>query len=66
MGAEGQHTRLKLRAGRVTWDAAAFDRGRDALPTASGLADVVYTLSVDHWGGNNTLQMRVLDIEPAR
>ncbi|MBF8299166.1 MAG: recJ [Dehalococcoidia bacterium] len=61
MGAEGQHTRLKLRAGSITWDAVAFDTGEGTkLPT--GWVDLVYTLHVDRWGGQSTLQMRALDM----
>jgi single-stranded-DNA-specific exonuclease len=60
MGAEGQHTRLKLRAGPITWDATAFD----TPPPPAPLVDLVYTLRIDRWGGQPSLQIRVLDMAP--
>ena len=64
MGAEGQHRRLKLKAGGVTWSAVAFDVPNPGEPPPSP-ADVVFTLTADRWGGQNFLQMNVLAMAPA-
>lgn len=64
MGDQGQHMRLRLKGGGVTWSAVGFDIG-----FGEGLhgrtVDVVYTLSVNRWRGESVLQMRVLDIAPS-
>lgn len=64
MGSEGQHMRLRLRSRTVTWEAVAFNLAGER-PTAGSLVDLVYTLGVDHWGGDSRLQMRVLDMLPS-
>ncbi len=64
MGKDGQHTRLKLQAGNVTWSAVAFDFAMEGQP-APPLIDVVYTLSADRWNGGEMLQLRVLDMAPS-
>jgi single-stranded-DNA-specific exonuclease len=62
MGADGQHFRLRLRTGGAVWDAVAF---RQAWQPGTKLADIVYTLSVDHWGGTARLRLMLLDYAPA-
>ena len=62
MGADGQHFRLRLRSGGAVWDAVAF---RQAWQRGTKLADIVYTLSVDHWGGVARLRLMLLDYAPA-
>ncbi|MBI2919433.1 MAG: single-stranded-DNA-specific exonuclease RecJ [Chloroflexi bacterium] len=70
IGANGKHLRLKLREtggdtakGGVVWDGIAFDlTQRHALP--SGLLDVVYTLGVNSWQGQEYLELRLLDFAP--
>ena len=64
MGAEGQHVRLKLKAGGVTWSAVAFNTDLGETPPAA-LIDLVFTLSVNRWNGSEGLQMRVLDMAPS-
>ncbi len=62
MGGEGQHLRLTLRAGGVIWSAVAFDAPQ---VNGSSLLDMVYSISVNRFGGNDQLQMRVLDMAPS-
>ena len=65
MGDQGQHMRLKLKAGGVTWRAVAFDMAL-AGDQPPPLIDVVFTLSVDRWSGRDLLQLRVLDMAPSK
>lgn len=62
MGAEGKHFRLNVRSGAATWEAVAFnqqwERGVDR-------ADLVYTLDVDHWNGDERLRMTLKDYAPS-
>ena len=58
MGAEGKHFRLNVRSGGAVWEAVAFnqqwERGVEQ-------ADLVYTLDVDHWNGQERLRMTLKD-----
>ncbi len=63
MGADGEHLRLKLRDGRVTWPAVAFGIGEQNLARGSHL-DAVYTFSADR-GSNGALELRLLDFAPS-
>ncbi len=61
LGAGGEHLRLKIRAGRVTWNAIYFNA--EAPPEAvQGALDLVFALKVDRFGGYATLQLEVLDL----
>jgi single-stranded-DNA-specific exonuclease len=59
VGSEGDHLRLKLRDGKVTWPAIAFRQGDS--PICEGMrADVVYNVIADDFNGG--LQLQVLDL----
>ena len=64
MGEKGQHSRLKLKGGRATWSAVAFDMAMGDGPPPPSI-DVVFTLSIDRWSGEELLQLRVLDMAPS-
>ena len=59
MGADGQHLRLALRDGRVTWPAVAFGFGKHGLECGDRI-DVVYTFSADR-GAAGAMELRVAD-----
>lgn len=64
IGAASQHLRLRLRDGRVSWKAIAFDLG----PMDSEIApeiDIVYNLVRDRWNGEETLGLNILDFSPS-
>jgi single-stranded-DNA-specific exonuclease len=63
MGADGQHLRLLLRDGAVSWPAVAFGMGANELASGQRL-DVVYTFSADR-GSDGALQLRVSDFAPS-
>ncbi len=65
VGAQGNHLRLKLQHEGVVWDAIAFGRGGD-WSGESDVLDVVYTLSVDTWGGSRTLRLVIEDFQESR
>jgi len=58
-------TSLRLRQHGVLWDAVDFRtlRGPDDMPR---LIDVVYTLRIRRWQGEEVLQANILDFAPAR
>jgi single-stranded-DNA-specific exonuclease len=60
MGNNGDHLRLKLKEGDITWDAVGFGMGGDQ-PKDSALLDLVYNLEVDHWSGQMMLRLNLLD-----
>jgi len=60
VGDKGEHLRLKLRAGPVTWDAIAFDCGGEERKLSPYL-DVVYSFSTDCWGPRETLKLELHD-----
>ena len=57
-------TSLRLRQDGVVWDAVDFRtmRGPDDIPQ---FIDVVYTLRIRRWNGEEVLQANVVDIAPA-
>jgi single-stranded-DNA-specific exonuclease len=61
IGNGDQHLRLKLRDGRVTWPAFAFDLA-DAAVEPGELVDVVYTLEARPDG---SIDIRIEDMRPA-
>jgi single-stranded-DNA-specific exonuclease len=64
MGDNGEHLRLKLKQGGVGWGGVAFRFG-NSLAEVSSLIDIVYNLEIDHWGGEETLRLNILDFAPA-
>jgi single-stranded-DNA-specific exonuclease len=60
MGKGNEHLRLKLKQAGTVWDAVAFGMGGDR-PDISSSLDIVYNLEVDHWNGNATLRLNILD-----
>ena len=64
VGAQGQHLRLKLREGKVVWDAMAF-RQADRWVTDAPLVDVVYTIGSDQRGSVPVMALKVLDFRPS-
>jgi len=71
IGEDGEHLRLRLRDGRVTWPAIAFARtgGRlggmgDGDVQPGQRVDVVYSFCADR-GNNGGIELRLRDIAPA-
>lgn len=70
MGDDGQHLRLALRDGRVTWPAVAFgqngngDEARSPAIEAGMRLDVVYTFCADR-GADGALELRIADFAPS-
>lgn len=65
VGNGSQHLRLKLKQGGVTWRAIGFDMGHLLAEIASEV-DIVYKFSVDRWGGQETIELSLLDFAPLR
>ncbi|MPZ24560.1 MAG: single-stranded-DNA-specific exonuclease RecJ [Dehalococcoidia bacterium] len=59
VGADGDHLRLRLRDGTMTWSAIAFGQG-DAEVREGMTCDVVYNVTPDRFSGG--FQLEVLDI----
>lgn len=65
VGGAGNHLKLKLeKPGFPPLDAIAFDFGHyaDTLPER---IDVVYTLEMNQWNGNQYLQLNIQDLRPS-
>jgi len=60
MGNNGDHIRLKLRQDGIVWDAVGFGMGKE-LPKVSAFLDIVHNMEMDHWGGQTTLRLNLLD-----
>jgi len=66
VGAEGQHLKLTLSDGQVTWEAIAFRQGELAGQLSEQTqVDVVYTLGINEWNGMESLQLNVVDLKPS-
>ncbi|HEY33261.1 MAG TPA: single-stranded-DNA-specific exonuclease RecJ [Dehalococcoidia bacterium] len=64
MGSNGDHLRLKLKQGGITWDAVGFGMGADQ-PEITALLDIVYNVEIDHWSGQLMLRLNLLDFAVA-
>ncbi len=64
VGSEGEHLRLKLREGEVTWDGIGFRMGH-LMAEITPRLDIVYNLGVDRWRGEPTLRLNILDFVPS-
>ncbi|MFH0914239.1 MAG: single-stranded-DNA-specific exonuclease RecJ [Chloroflexota bacterium] len=65
MGNNGGHLRLKLRQCGVVWEAVAFGWGSCQGEISSPL-DMVYSLELDRWCGEERLRLNVLDFASSR
>lgn len=65
VGREGQHLKLRLSDGYITYDAIAFRKGElaESLPDR---VDVMYHYEINEYNGQETLQLKIVDIKPAR
>ncbi len=62
VGSSGDHLKLKLRDGKVVWDAMAFNLGDRKL---SSHLDIVYNLEKEEWGGRQLLRLNIIDFIPS-
>jgi single-stranded-DNA-specific exonuclease len=62
VGSGGDHLKLKLRDGKVVWDAIAFDLGDREL---SSHLDIVYKLEKEDWSGRQLLRLNIIDFVPS-
>lgn len=65
MGSSREHLRLKLRQGGTVWDGVGFDLCQ-YLPEVSSPLDIVYSLEVDRWNGEERLRLNILDFSPSK
>ncbi len=65
LGSKGEHIRLKLMDGDVTWDGMAFRLG-NLIDDITSRLDIVYNLEVDRWRGGGMLQLNILDFAPCQ
>ena len=64
VGSSGEHLKLKLRDGGVTWDGIGFRMG-NLIGEVTPRLDIVFSLEVDLWRGGEELQLNILDFAPA-
>lgn len=66
VGGEGQHLKLKLTDGWVTFDAIGFRLGhlQPNLPPGAHV-DVMYTFEKNEYNGRQSLQLNLKDLKPA-
>ena len=64
VGGGGEHVRLKLHDGALTWPAIGFELGPRFREVDSHV-DVVYRLGVDNWNRERLLELEVVDFAPA-
>lgn len=63
-GINHDHLKLKLRQDGVVWEGIGFDLG-SRLPGITGSLDIVYHMGINRWGGNEVLELNILDFAPA-
>jgi len=64
VGSSGEHLKLKLSDGGVTWDSIGFRMGH-LIDEVTPRLDIVFNLEVDQWRGREALQLKILDFVPA-
>jgi single-stranded-DNA-specific exonuclease len=65
VGSHKDHLRLKLRQKGMLWDAIAFNMG-NRINEIAQLLNIVYTLEMDSWNGNERLRLNIIDFVPVR
>ena len=65
VGRSNQHLKLRLSHSGAVWDAIAFGHG-DRLDETRSAIDLVYTVGLDHWGGESKIQLTVQDFRPGQ
>jgi single-stranded-DNA-specific exonuclease len=63
VGKDGDHLKLKLKDGAVTWPAIAFRQRGDGIAQGT-LVDLVWTLTRNDYG-QGSMELNVLDLRPA-
>jgi single-stranded-DNA-specific exonuclease len=63
MGGNREHLRLKLRQGGVIWDGVGFRMGDYRAEFTSPL-DIVYSVEIDRWRGEERLRLNIIDFAP--
>jgi single-stranded-DNA-specific exonuclease len=63
VGREGEHLKLIVSDGHITYDAIAFQQGYwfNELPS---FVDLMYTYELNEFNGRESLQLRVKDLRP--
>lgn len=61
IGTKSEHLKFKLRSGNAIWHAVAFNSGH-LIHELTPDIDIVYTVEIDHWNGNDTLRLNIIDI----
>ena len=64
VGRELDHLKLRLAHNGKPWPAIAFGQG-DRAPEEGSTVDFVYTVGLDDWGHEPTIQLNVLDFRPS-
>ena len=65
VGRRQDHLKMRIAHSGRTWDAIAFRQGDSAIAPGDSV-DLVYTVGMDDWGDQPTLQLNVLDFRPGR
>ena len=63
VGKTRQHLRLKVVGGQQQWTALAFNQA-ERWVDGTATVDLVYSVSKDHWQGEEQLTLKVLDFRP--
>ena len=64
MGNQKDHLKLKLQQKGILWDAIAFKMG-NRINEIGTLLDIVFTVELDSWNGNERLRLNIIDFNPA-
>lgn len=62
IGAEKQHVKMRLTDGAATLEAVWWNSGEKSLPT--GKFDLAFVPQINHFNGNRSIQLKVLDWRP--
>ena len=64
IGKEGEHLKLIVSDGQITYNAIAFQQGfwHNEIPPS---VDLMYSYELNEFNGRESLQLRVKDLKPA-
>jgi single-stranded-DNA-specific exonuclease len=65
LGPQGKHLRLRLKHGVALWNAMAFGQG-EAWQDKTDFLDVVYSVGLNQWQGQQTMRMIIHDFRVAQ
>jgi len=65
VGAQDNHLRMRVKDNGILWDVMGFGLG-DLVKEVSNYIDIVYSMEIDRWNGEEKLRLKLHDFMPVK